>query len=150
MNTLSDLWCAASPRIRLACWLGWLLALWLLSCLALAGQANDEQLTRLSAENQQLWRSLHILSGGENAPDTVVNEQLLPFSPLDFQRSGVRLVYWHPSAKGGEMALKATWQALPPVFAQLAQRNMRISQFSMSKEGTALLLTLNLEALHDG
>ena len=77
-------------------------------------------------------------------------EKTLPFSPLDFQLSGAQLVYWHPSAQGGELALKTLWEAVPSAFTRLAERNVSVSRFSLSVEGDDLLFTLQLETPHEG
>ena len=74
----------------------------------------------------------------------------LPFSPLDFQLSGAQLVYWHPSAQGGELALKTLWEAVPSAFTRLAERNVSVSRFLLSVEGDDLLFTLQLETPHEG
>ncbi len=55
-------------------------------------------------------------------------EKTLPFSPLDFQLSGAQLVSWHPSAQGGELALKTLWEAVPSAFTRLAERNVSVSR----------------------
>lgn len=75
---------------------------------------------------------------------------LLPFSPLDFQLPGAQLVFWHPSAQGGELALKTLWEAVPSAFTRLAERNVSVSRFSLSVEGDDLLFTLQLETPHEG
>ena len=77
-------------------------------------------------------------------------EKTLPFSPLDFQLSGAQLVYWHPSAQGGELALKTLWEAVPSAFTRLAERNVSVSRFLLSVEGDDLLFTLQLETPHEG
>ena len=77
-------------------------------------------------------------------------EKTLPFSPLDFQLSGAQLVSWHPSAQGGELALKTLWEAVPSAFTRLAERNVSVSRFSLSVEGDDLLFTLQLETPDEG
>lgn len=67
----------------------------------------------------------------------------LPFSPLDFQLSGAQLVSWHPSAQGGELALKTLWEAVPSAFTRLAERNVSVSRFSLSVEGDDLCSRYN-------
>ncbi|ECN5945461.1 hypothetical protein AAO52_23920, partial [Salmonella enterica subsp. enterica serovar Typhimurium] len=70
-----------------------------------------------------------------------------PFSPLDFQAPPLRLLHWQPSAQGGEMALKTSWDAVPSLFVRLAESEMSVSRFSLRKEGAELLMTLQLERL---
>ena len=48
------------------------------------------------------------------------------------------------------MALISAWDAIQLTFVQLAAQGMNVSRFSLSAEGTELLLTLKLERLNDG
>lgn len=48
------------------------------------------------------------------------------------------------------MALISAWDAIPLTFVQLAAQGMNVSRFSLTAEGTELLLTLQLERLNDG
>ncbi|MSI33913.1 DNA utilization protein HofO, partial [Escherichia coli] len=61
-----------------------------------------------------------------------------------------QLVSWHPSAQGGELALKTLWEAVPSAFTRLAERNVSVSRFSLSVEGDDLLFTLQLETPDEG
>ncbi|RZM91261.1 MULTISPECIES: DNA utilization protein HofO [unclassified Escherichia] len=146
MNSLFDWWFATSPRIRQFGWAVWLLMLCTIIVLSLTHQKESDALTRLRASNHQQWAALHRLV---DAP-TISEEKTLPFSPLDFQLPGAQLVYWHPSALGGELALKTLWEAVPSAFTRLAERNVSVSRFSLSVEGDELLFTLQLETPHEG
>ena len=146
MNTFFDWWYATSPRIRLFGWTLWLLVLFTLLFLSLARQEESDALTRLRATNHQQSVALYRL-----VDTTLISEEkTLPFSPLDFQLPGAQLVYWHPSAQGGELALKTLWEAVPSAFTRLAERNVSVSRFSFSVEGDELLFTLQLETPHEG
>ena len=105
-----------------------------------------DALIRLRASHHQQWAALYRLV--DTTPFS--EEKTLPFSPLDFQLSGAQLVSWHPSAQGGELALKTLWEAVPSAFTRLAERNVSVSRFSLSVEGDDLLFTLQLETPHEG
>ena len=68
----------------------------------------------------------------------------IPFSPVSFQRAGVRLKGWLPSGKGGEMVLETGWQQVLSTFAMLAERDMRVVNFALAAENGVLRLTLQL------
>ncbi|EFM2062370.1 DNA utilization protein HofO [Escherichia coli] len=146
MNSLFDWWFATSPRIRQFGWAVWLLMLFTIIILSLPHQEESDALIRLRANNHQQWAALYRLV---DAPP-IREEQTLPFSPLDFQLPGAQLVYWHPSAQGGELALKTLWEAVPSAFTRLAERNVSVSRFSLSVQGDELLFTLQLEGVNDG
>ena len=135
MITLCDVWLAQSPRFRLICWCGWMLGLLI-----------RESLVQQRAAIQMQWRDVYLLA----ASPAESEEKLTLFSPLLFQNSLTRLIHWQPSAQGGEMALISAWDAIPLTFVQLADQGMNVSRFSLSAEGTELLLTLQLERLNDG
>ncbi|MDI4702704.1 hypothetical protein MJI37_30480, partial [Salmonella enterica subsp. enterica serovar Cerro] len=42
--------------------------------------------------------------------------------------------HWQPSAQGGEMALKTSWDAVPSLFVRLAESEMSVSRFSLRRE----------------
>lgn len=67
-----------------------------------------------------------------------------PFSPVDFQRQGVRLVSWLPTATGGEMVLETPWQQVAPTFTRLAECDMQVAAFSLAAESGVLRLNLQL------
>lgn len=146
MNTLFDWWFATSLRIRQLCWAVWLMMLVTLIFLLSSHQEESDALIRLRASNHQQWTALYRLI--DTAP--LSEEKTLPFSPLDFQLPGAQLVYWHPFARGGELALKTLWEAVPSAFTRLAERNVSVSRFSLSVEGDELLFTLQLEGANDG
>ncbi|KWZ89877.1 hypothetical protein HMPREF3212_02922 [Citrobacter freundii] len=105
-----------------------------------------ESLVQQRAAIQMQWRDVYLLA----ASPAESEEKLTLFSPLLFQNSLTRLIHWQPSAQGGEMALISAWDAIPLTFVQLAAQGMNVSRFSLSAEGTELLLTLKLERLNDG
>lgn len=146
MNTLFDWWFATSLRIRQFCWAVWLLMLVTLIFLSSAHQEESDALIRLRASHHQQWAALYRLV--DSTPFS--EEKTLLFSPLDFQLPDAQLVYWHPSAQGGELALKTQWEAVPLAFTRLAERNVSVSRFSLSVEGDDLLFTLQLEMPHEG
>lgn len=155
MTALCDGWLAQSPRFRLMCWGGWLLGLIMIAvlCLYPARQEQGSQREVLAQQRvaiQLQWRNLYLLAASVNRPLSSSEEKRIPFSPLVFQTPLTRLIHWRPSAKGGEMALKSAWDAVPPMFGQLAEQGMNVSQFSLSVEETELLLTLQLERLNEG
>lgn len=98
-----------------------------------------DALIRLRASHHQQWAALYRLV--DTTPFS--EEKTLPFSPLDFQLSGAQLVSWHPSAQGGELALKTLWEAVPSAFTRLAERNVSVSRFSLSVEGDDLCSRYN-------
>lgn len=105
-----------------------------------------ESLVQQRAAIQMQWRDVYLLAASPAEPE----EKLTLFSPLLFQNSLTRLIHWRPSAQGGEMALISAWDAIPLTFVQLAAQGMNVSRFSLTAEGTELLLTLKLERLNDG
>ncbi|SQP92966.1 protein involved in utilization of DNA as a carbon source [Escherichia coli] len=146
MNMFFDWWFAISPRLRQFCWAVWLLMLVTLIFLSSTHHEESDALIRLRASHHQHWAALYRLV--DTTPFS--EEKTLPFSPLDFQLSGAQLVSWHPSAQGGELALKTLWEAVPSAFTRLAERNVSVSRFSLSVEGDDLLFTLQLETPHEG
>lgn len=106
MNMFFDWWFATSLRLRQFCWAVWLLVLVTLIFLSLTHHEESDALIRLRANHHQQWAALYRLVDTTSFSE----EKTLPFSPLDFQLSGAQLVYWHPSAQGGELALKTLWK----------------------------------------
>ena len=152
MNTFFDFWCATSPRLRLICWGLWVIALCGLSRIALSPPVDNgrDAQSRLHQANLLQWRTLHKIAGSADEQRLVSDDNALPFSPFDFQQAEMQLVSWQPSAEGGELALKGPWSAIPPVFRQLAERQMRITQFTLDPDENGLRITLLLERLNDG
>ena len=81
-----------------------------------------ESLVQQRAAIQMQWRDVYLLAASPAEPE----EKLTLFSPLLFQN------------------------AIPLTFVQLAAQGMNVSRFSLTAEGTELLLTLQLERLNDG
>lgn len=151
MNLLVDAWCAFSPRIRVACWGGWMVALSVLAAFSLFSAVTGEShaLTQQRAANRQLWPALFHIAGSVSEPQGASTSQIRPFSALSPGVPDVQLLHWQPSAQGGELAVKAHWPAIPELFGALASRGVSVAAFSLKAENTQLILTLRLEYLHD-
>ncbi|WP_458259185.1 HofO family protein [Klebsiella aerogenes] len=67
------------------------------------------------------------------------------FSPLEPPVAGVALQAWQPRGRGGEMLAVVDWQAVPPLFAWLADCGVHPGAFSLNAEKGALQLSLQLE-----
>ncbi|EGT0663068.1 hypothetical protein JAF83_003278 [Citrobacter werkmanii] len=151
MITLCDAWLAQSLRFRFMCACGWIVGLLMIVALCLYPAARQramqqQALNQQRAAIQTQWRNVYLQASSIEESE----ETFIPFSPLLFQTPLVRLVHWQPAIKGGEMTLRPAWQAIPPMFVQLAEQGMNVSRFSLSVEGAELLLTLQLEHLNDG
>ncbi|MBE3287587.1 HofO [Enterobacter cloacae complex sp. P31C] len=148
MDTLLERWCESRPWCRLVC--GGLaillmgLAAWgvLLRPVEQQCAERQQQLIQAARTNASLWPTA---SQAPFSPQTRTALELKPFSPLDFQGEGTRLLYWKPLQNGGELALEAEWQAIPPLFSRLAQRDVWVAAFTLSPQNTALRLRLELE-----
>lgn len=156
MMALCDVWLAQSPRRRIACWCGYTCVLVMIAALSLIyplmqeRDAQREAFARQHAAVQSQWRELYQLAAQVDPPLLMSDEQTIPFTPLALQSTQARLIHWIPSAQGGEISLRSTWEAIPSVFSLLADRDMRVNRFSLSAEGEALLFTLQVEHLNDG
>ncbi|AIP96678.1 hypothetical protein D1K53_05635 [Salmonella enterica] len=153
MNALFDIWCGMSRRCRGGCWCAGVLCLTLTVALSVGypgWKTLDMQHTRLSQQREaarRQWRNLRRLSVAAEPLFGRTTENTRPFSPLDFQTPHQRLLHWLPSAQGGEMALKTSWEGVPSLFVRLAESEMSVSRFSLRREGAELLMTLQLERL---
>ena len=94
--------------------------------------------------NLNNWRRIMPSLATELSEKMLNDPQPVAFSPVDFQREGVRLVSWVPSAVGGEMSLEADWQQVPATFSMLAERGMQVIAFSLSPGNGALNFSLQL------
>ncbi|MFS9382783.1 DNA utilization protein HofO [Citrobacter sp. ANG330] len=152
MTVLFDAWCAFSPRTRVLCWGCWLVVLsTLATCFLLfPGRGSDEALNQQRAANRQLRPTLYRLSGALTEPQLSPVSQTPPFSPLSIQEPDVQLLHWQPSVQGGELAVKAPWEAMVSLFGYLATRGMAVSGFSLKMENNEQVLTLTLESFHEG
>ena len=151
MNILLERWCESRPGCRV---LGWCLgtvflgaAAWgmllrpvHLQCVALRLQVADAVRTNVS-----LWPAA---SKVPYQTETVEARGGQPFSPLDFQADGTRLVHWKPLQSGGELTLDADWQAIPAVFSRLMKRDVQVSAFAISPHDAGLRLHMQLEQEH--
>ena len=121
MNTLLERWCESRPWHRVLCWcLGSLLAglvAWgaLLRPVDRQCAEQQRQLIENVSTNASLWP---VVRKGPFLPD---------------------------AAKARELALDAEWQAIPELFSRLAQQDVQIAAFTISPQGTALRLQLELE-----
>ncbi|MBE0129742.1 DNA utilization protein HofO [Citrobacter amalonaticus] len=152
MIALFDAWCAFSPRTRIICWVSWVTALSTIALffLFLPGMRDDDALNQQRVANCQLSSTLYHLSGAQTEAQISSASQTPVFSPLTLQVPNVQLLYWRPSAQGGELAVKAPWEAMVSLFGYLAARGMSVSGFSLKAENDERVLTLRLEPLHEG
>ena len=109
-------------------------------------RALKSQISRQAGQiyNTKSWHRILPIKTVLLGEKTQGDEQMLPFSPVDFQRDGVRLVSWIPSAAGGDMSLETPWLRVPPTFTMLAERGMQVSAFSLNAEKGVLRFTLQL------
>ncbi|HIF4731517.1 TPA: DNA utilization protein HofO [Citrobacter amalonaticus] len=152
MIALFDAWCAFSPRTRIICWVSWVAALSTIALffLFLPGMRDDDALNQQRVANRQRSSTLYHLSGAQTEAQISSVSQAAVFSPLTLQVPNVQLLYWHPSTQGGELAVKAPWEAIVSLFGYLAARGMSVSGFSLKAENDERVLTLRLEPLHEG
>lgn len=88
------------------------------------------------------------MARGRTESSGYASDALAALFSLAFQREGARLVYWKPQQSGGELALDASWGAVPALFSRLALENARVSAFSITPQGKQLRLSLQLEIGH--
>ena len=152
MIVFFDIWCAFSPRTRVVCWVSWVATLSVLATffLLFSGIGSGEAITLQRAANRQLKPTLYHLSGALTESQVSLTSQTPPFSPLSIQVPNVQLLHWQPLAQGGELAVKAPWEAMVSLFGYLATRGMAVSGFSLEAENDERVLTLTLEPLHEG
>lgn len=152
MIALFDAWCAFSPRTRIICWVSWVAALSTIALffLLLPGMRDDDALNQQRVANRQRSSTLYHLSGAQTEAQISSASQTPVFSPLTLQVPNVQLLYWRPSAQGGELAVKAPWGAMVSLFGYLAARGMSVSGFSLKAENDERVLTLRLEPFHEG
>lgn len=148
MEHLIQRWFASRPSARLACWstvagiIG--LAIWGLIVRPASRQCAElgELSLRAARTNAALWPEArrHPRISAER-----VTQDSQPFSPLDFQGKGTRLVHWKPQPNGGELALSAPWSEIPALFSRLAKQAVKVTAFTLAPEGAQLRLSLQLE-----
>lgn len=143
-----EFWYGLSPGLRaLTASLLVLLALAFCWCMVIrpieAEQFSLEAQRQAQQQPRQLrWKTLMNL----RPPDVSASEEkVTAFTPLSFQSLGRELIRWQPTAGGGEMVLASTWDAVPPTFLHLAERNMLAVGFSLAMKENALHFTLLLE-----
>ena len=148
METLLERWCDSRPWCRLICMcLGIFLvglAAWSTVLRPVESQCTErqQQLLQEVRTNASLWPSA---SKTTLRPETQTAREMMPFSPLDFQGEGTKLLHWKPFQNGGELALESAWQANPALFSRLAQRDVQVAAFTISPQSTVLRLRLELE-----
>ena len=151
METLFERWCESSPRWRVLCWCLSVLFLgsttWGMALRPVAKQVAElqRQVSEAAQVNVSLWPAASQVPRRHAPREATV---MTPFSPLEFQGAGTRLVHWKPLQNGGELTLDAEWQAIPTVFSRLAQRDVQVAAFALSAQGSALRLRVELEEQH--
>lgn len=142
MQRFADRWCDFSPKVRLG------IGLMMLAGLVVAGRFCSREpfiepdLPPLNA----LWQKIMPLLPVAPRELPVLSK---PFSALDMDSPGSRVVSWQPAGSGGELTLEANWPGIPPLFNQLAERGRAVRGFSIQPEQQHLRLTLLIEANGD-
>ncbi|MFP2424142.1 hypothetical protein ACLEXA_21855 [Pseudescherichia vulneris] len=142
MGNLAERWCDFSPRIRLGAGLLMVGLLMAPGVYCHREVISDEMPVPLSSQ----WQKMMPLRG-DNPVEPASPAK--PFSALDFDIEDSHLVSWQPVGAGGELALEANWQSIPPLFIRLAERGQSVRGFSIVPERQRLKVTLQLEALDD-
>lgn len=128
----------------------------LLMLLAMYGGYRVEHQAYVEAEkSREVWRKqheqylarwhhvAHLNADARSAP-WLEEQDIPPFSPVDFQRADARLAHWQPSEVGGEISLDTPWHAVPGTFLRLAERGMRVVGFTLATHDDVLRFTLQL------
>ncbi|WP_249415113.1 hypothetical protein [Enterobacter sp. RHBSTW-00994] len=148
MHELVQRWCECRPCTRLFLWCVGTSTTVLIAYLLLVRPIHTE-IIRL---NTQVINALHV--NASKWPGAIRQTTQLkatvpgrerPFSPLEFQAEGTRLVHWRPRQGGGELVLDAGWEQIPEVFSRLALRDVKVSAFTLAPEGSLLRLSVQLE-----
>lgn len=142
MWSLAERWCDFSPRVRLTAGVLMMGLLMVLSLYCCREPIDDTTPVALKAQ----WRKIMPL---RVEPDATAFPPSKPFSVLDFDTADSRLVSWQPAGTGGELTLEVSWQSIPPLFIQLAERGRAVRGFSIVPEQPRLKMTLQLEAFAD-
>lgn len=145
-------WCALRARQRAIAWmLG--TGLFVLGMYLFMVRPAKQQTERLTAQHQQAVSRLRQMRVVALPPPQSDKEGVEPaeaaFSPLAFQRDGIRLVHWQPHARGGTLTLSAEWMQIPPLFARLARSGVGISEFSVEPGDLQLRFVAQIENLHE-
>lgn len=150
MRIVHERWYSLHLRTRILCWSLGSCLMFLGAYLALV-RPTVQPLLRLEAKRNQLilaqttlWGSVAQPHLARTEPDVAAS---LPFSPLDFQAAGVRLVHWLPDAKGGALTLDADWMQIPSLFERLARCGMNVRAFSVEPGESTLQLVVQVENL---
>ncbi|CAD5359444.1 HofO [Enterobacter cancerogenus] len=148
MERLVERWCTSPPWLRVLCWALCSTALVAIGWAALLRPVAEQiaeaqhQVSVAGRTNASLWSAVRKIPTETEEP---VAPAVRPFSPLDFQANGTRLVHWKPLSHGGELELDADWAAIPGIFAQLEQCNVRIGTFVITAESGRLRLRMELQ-----
>lgn len=149
MHIFHERWYSLHLRTRFLCWSLGSCLMFLGAYLALV-RPTIQPLLQLEAKRNQLSSAQTALWVGAAQPPLAQSEPTaqasMPFSPLDFQAGGVRLVHWLPETKGGALTLDADWMQIPNVFERLARCGMDVSAFSVVPGESTLRLVVQLES----
>ncbi|MHC9005710.1 HofO family protein [Enterobacter adelaidei] len=151
MDTLLERWCENRPWHRVLCWCLSILFAGLAAWSTLLRPVDrlcaelQRQLMQDARANASLWPAASKIPF---SPESQELQEMQPFSPLDFQGNGVKLVHWKPSQRGGELTLDAEWPAIPTVFSLLAQQDVQVAAFAIAPQDALLRLRLELESDH--
>ncbi|RXW28307.1 HofO [Enterobacter ludwigii] len=151
MDTLLERWCENRPSHRVLCWCLSILFAGLAAWSMLLRPVDrlcaelQRQLMQDAGANASLWP---VASKIPFSPASPKVQEMQPFSPLDFQGDGMKLVHWKPSQRGGELTLDAEWPAIPTIFSLLAQRDVQVAAFAIAPQDALLRLRLELESDH--
>lgn len=145
-------WCALPARQRAIAWV-FGTGLFTLGIYLLMVRPLQQQTDRLTAQHQQAVARLRQMRVGALPRPPSDAEGVAPteaaFSPLAFQRDGIRLVHWQPHARGGSFTLSAEWTQIPALFTRLAQAGVGISEFSVEPGESQLRFVARIEDLHE-
>ncbi|MFP5594541.1 hypothetical protein [Kluyvera sp. 142486] len=108
-----------------------------------AGKSRDVWQKQHEQYLARWHRVAHLNADARSAP-WLEEQDIPPFSPVDFQRSDARLAHWQPSEAGGEISLDTPWYAVPGIFLRLAERGMRVVGFTLATHDDVLRFTLQL------
>ena len=108
-----------------------------------AGKSRDAWQKQHEQYLARWHRVAHLNADARSAP-WLEEQEKPPFSPVDFQRSDARLAHWQPSEAGGEISLDTPWHAVPGTFLRLAERGMRVVDFTLATHDDVLRFTLQL------
>lgn len=151
MHKIYQRWDECAPRTRVFCWCiasgAVLLIVWLVLIRPASGQylRAQRQLQQANDASAVLWT---IVRRQPALPEAGAATRRRPFSPLDLQGNGSRLVQWKPMPGGGALTLDVVWSAVPAIFSRLARQDVRIAGFAITAHQTQLRISMQLELDH--